>query len=222
MNLSDDSSFVRACKWLIHNEMACYVAGIIFSVPMIVGLCFWISGKNAEPLTFAFSLLMSFAFAAPATARRIVAEKPLESMSYEELLDLVARTRKPSWKCVTDYGVEEYLYLPDPRLRIKHFSGDEGTQNEDFKEGWANDHPDPRAYGLWFDLYFAGERLRRNLLVAVDGCRAYLPCPKAGTMIADDLTGKIAEIVNHDSELYARYLDSAGIVFRKNSSGDNE
>lgn len=94
-------------------------------------------------------------------------------------------------------------------LSLKHFSGEEGTQNDDFKEPWANGFPDPRAYGLWFDLYYQGERLKRVLLVAVDGCKAYLPCPEPMSKAVTPLSASIATIVNYDGQLYEQYFKRA-------------
>ena len=185
--------------------------GTCFCILMIWNLVSWISGTDTEPTVFAFSILMSFALALPRVARQVTEQRQLDRMNYDELMQFIALTQKNEWKCVSDDGMEEFLYLRDPSLRIKHFSGEEGTQNDDFKEPWANKFPDPRAYGLYFDLYHNGERLKRIILVAVDGCRAYLPCPRPGTITVSNLCAKIASLVNHNTQLYDNYFQRAGL-----------
>jgi hypothetical protein len=71
-------------------------------------------------------------------------------------------------------------YKKDLNLRFEIKYTDDGIQNNDFKEPWANRHPDPSATGYWCDLYYSSTLVERFVLVAVDGGRAMLPLPKVG------------------------------------------
>ena len=55
-------------------------------------------------------------------------------------------------------------------------------QNKDFKEPWANKHPDPSATGYYARLYYGPTLLKTYILVSVDGGRATLPLPDRETL----------------------------------------
>jgi hypothetical protein len=75
------------------------------------------------------------------------------------------------------------------------------VQNEDYKDPWANSHPNPRAIGYWYDLFYDGNLINRFVLVAADGARAQIPAP-------DFKTGKIS----HMHYQIALINDSQGTV----------
>lgn len=92
----------------------------------------------------------------------------------------------------------------DVNLRLVVSNEDEGIQNADFKETWANCHPDQSATGYWCDIYYASTRVARNLLVSVDGARAMLPIPRQG-----GASGKVTEVLPFDHRL-AQIFDTLG------------
>ena len=65
--------------------------------------------------------------------------------------------------------------------------------------------------GLWFDLYYDQGILKRILLVAVDGFRAYIPCPNPGTKDIEKFDDNVARITAHRLDTYERYLDKTGL-----------
>lgn len=72
-------------------------------------------------------------------------------------------------------------YRGDVNLRFEmNYDNDEGVQQKDFKEEWANRHPDSHATGYWCDLYYNQTLIERFILVSVDGGRALLPTPTEG------------------------------------------
>jgi hypothetical protein len=85
----------------------------------------------------------------------------------------------------------------DPRLRFRAKYIDEGIQNDDFKDEWANRHPDPKAVGYWYDLYYDGNLIDRFILVAVDGARANIPPTNWQTGKIHMMEYKVAQI--HDT-----------------------
>lgn len=81
---------------------------------------------------------------------------------------------------------------------------DEGQQCRDFKEEWANRHPDPHATGYWCDIYYGSTHISRNILVAVDGGRAMLPIPRQ-----KGIDGKLTEVLPFDYRV-AQIFDTQG------------
>jgi|SRR6266568_6658347 len=71
-------------------------------------------------------------------------------------------------------------YKRDLNLRFEIEYTDEGVQRENFKEPWANRHPDPSATGYWCNMYYGATLVKRYILVSVDGGRVMLPIPKKG------------------------------------------
>ena len=44
-------------------------------------------------------------------------------------------------------------------------------------EDWANNHPDQKAVGYYYNLIYDGALIDRFILVSVDGARASIPVP---------------------------------------------
>jgi hypothetical protein len=178
----------------------------------VVFAVIWIRGADVEPITFALSLCSTFFFSLPALADVIIDRKPISEMSYDEILSFITESDpKKDWKGISADGKEEFFCLHDTRLRIRHHTGDAGVQNDDFKEKWANRFPDPKAYGFWYDIVLNGDCIKRMLLVAVDGLRAYIPCPKPASMTITPLQDKIGQIVAMHDMSYAEYKERIGI-----------
>lgn len=110
---------------------------------------------------------------------------------------------KADWGHQSIGGKIVVRYKGDVNLRFEiNYHSNEGIQQEDFKEEWANRHPDPSATGYWCNLYYNQTLIERFILVSVDGGRALLPIPKKGKDFAHldqvlPLDYKIAEI--HDT-----------------------
>lgn len=210
MKLSTDNIKEQVAERIVKSESIFQGLGCFFGV--ITALCAvaWFAGFDIEPVAFGMSLVMSFFFAAPVLAKKITEVRPIERMTFEEIIDLVETSKREEWKGIDEQDCEELFYLRDPRLRIKHHSGSRGLQNDDFREKWANEFPDPKAVGFWFDLYYDQGILKRILLVAVDGFRAYVPCPNPGTSQVENFDHRIAEIAAYNLERYHTYLRQVG------------
>ena len=178
--------FEKIALWVKEYTHALRVlGGIFFALALIAGL-FWMGGNEIEPLAFVLGLLSSLFFASPSVAEYILPNrKPVKEMTFDEILEFIPTTDPENdWYGISrDWSSERFL-KEDPRLRFRAKFGEEGVQCEDFKEEWANCHPDSRATGYWYDLYYDGAFLDRIILVAVDGARAMIPPP-------DFKTGKI-------------------------------
>ena len=189
----------------------------------IIGTCFfcitaifavmWICGKDVEPITFALSLCSTVFFALPAVADLVIKTKPISQMSYEEIMDFIRDSDpRADWRSISMTNKDEVFCLRDTKLRIVHHTGSSGLQNEDFREAWANKFPDPKATGFWYDIEYDNGCLQRMLLVAVDGYRAYLPCPQIKDMMISKLQDKVGRIVADNESRYSDYLNRAGII----------
>jgi hypothetical protein len=92
----------------------------------------------------------------------------------------------------------------DVNLRLVVNYLDEGKQCDDFREEWANRHPDCKATGYWCDTYYGAAHVARNILVSVDGGRAMLPLPRQG-----GIDGRVTEVLPFDYRI-AQIFDSLG------------
>jgi hypothetical protein len=109
---------------------------------------------------------------------------------------------KTDWIRAQTNAKQVLSYRHNPALRFEMSHLDDGFQNRDFREPWANRHPDPSAAGYWCDLYFGEALIERFILVGVDGVRAHIPPPRRedGTPGGDSISTldyKVAQI--HDS-----------------------
>lgn len=212
MNLSKISIITRAALWIKENPTPPRITGAGFFVITAIFGMLWLTGLDVEPVTFALSLCSTFFFALPAIADLVVNQKAISEMSYDELMNYISGSdSKKDWKSISADGKEEFFCLHDTRLRIRHHSGDDGVQNDDFKESWANSFPDEHAYGLWYDIVYESGCIRRFLIVAVDGFRAYLPCPSRPAHTITRLQDKIGQIIAMHDTLYEEYKSRAKI-----------
>ena len=215
MNLAPQNRIHATSIKIVANQHLFQLIGACF---FIASLCLgfvWLSGAEVEAMTFVLGLIANIFFAIPAFAERITKQKPLSEMTYDEVLSLV-RSSDPrkDWRPISDERSEEFFYIKDTRLRIRHFSGEDGMQNDDFKESWANKFPDPHAYGFWYDLCIDQGRIKRFLIVAVDGLRAFIPCPDPQTMTIDSLSDRIGEIINVRTNTYMDFKKRIGIKLK--------
>lgn len=133
-------------------------------------------------------------------------------MNYDEIVNFILKTDpRNDWLSVDREWTQERFLKEDPRLRFVVKIGDEGVQNDNFQEPWANKHPDPRAISYYYDLLFDGNFIDRVILVAVDGHRAVLPIPKALTTIVPPFPYKVAEIFDSQNSL-EEYMTRAGLT----------
>lgn len=207
---------IKIALWIKANAHALrVVAGGLFVLALVIG-GFWIFGKDVESFTFVFGLISSLLFASPSIAEYILpSRKPVSHMSYGEILDFIKTTvAKGDWKFVKTNWAEEAFFKEDPRLRIRMRWDDDGVHNQDFKEPWANKHPDPKATSFWYDLSYDGALIERFILVSVDGARAELPLPDPNTLEVDPLIFKVAQIFDELDTLDG-YMVRSGLSLRE-------
>lgn len=187
------------------------IGGIFFGLAILAGLI-WAMGKDIEPVAFLLGMLSSLFLASPSIAEFLVPDrKPVRHMTYQELLDFIVSTDpKEDWHGVSTSVSSEYFLKEDPRLRFRASHTDDGVQNDDFKDDWANCHPNSHAEGYWHELYFDGQFIERFVLVAVDGARAMLPPPDFKTQKILLLNYRVAQIFDVCNSL-EQYIVRSGL-----------
>jgi hypothetical protein len=108
-------------------------------------------------------------------------------MKLDEILKAVVTSQRDDWCQVKgghlldhepgtdDFSPYDALAVYRPDVAISLVWG--RTEGRDFREPWANRFPDPSASMVWFDIRYHGAPILREVMVAVDGSRCYLPLP---------------------------------------------
>ena len=190
------------------------VLGFILFVLAVVAGIFWFYGYEIEPVTFILCGLSALCSMLPNLAQIISPNRqPIKNMSHEELLDFILTTsHENDWETVNIEWTQDKFLKEDPRLRVRVLYTDEGCVNNDFKEDWANKHPDPKASSYGHDILYDGNILKRVTLVSVDSGRATLPLPDRQTLeLKSELDYKIASLFNQGSEL-DEYIQRSGLT----------
>ena len=133
-------------------------------------------------------------------------------MGLDELLRLIADSDRGDWNIVSCFNTPSYLpWSPDgedgehnehlaraayrPDLSINLAWGI--TDNDNYREDWANEFPDEHAESILVDIFYNGMLVVRERLVYVDGGRALLPIPY----------GEARRLVRRWDYLFARLLN---------------
>jgi hypothetical protein len=199
MKVLEHQKLKQLSLWVKENAKAINVfAGVFFALTFISGI-FWMFGANIESVAFVLSLCASSLFGLPHAAEFILPDrKPIKDMTHDELLQFVKYSDpKKDWKGISKNWVSEVFLKEDPRLRFRAKFTEEGIQNDDYKDEWANDHFHQKAVGYWYDLFYDGNLIDRFILVAVDEARASLPPPYGKTEKIHMMEYKVAQI--HDT-----------------------
>ena len=211
--IRNNKTIIRIALWIKEYAHALRVVGGVFFVLALIAGIVWVSGKDVEPIAFLFGIISSLLLASPSIAEYVIPNrKPIRYMDYNEILDFILTTDpKNDWKWIKTNWAEESFLKEDPRLRIRVRWDDEGKHNDNFKEKWANKHPDPRASSYWYDLSNDGALIERFILVSVDGARAELPLPDINTLHVQPLPYKIAQIFDEPNTLN-EYMRRSGLT----------
>lgn len=147
---------------------------------------------------------------------------PLQNPTPEAIRKVIlASNPREDWAKVITNTKETVSYKRNPTLRFEMSSNEDGTQNSNFQEHWANRHPDPHAYGLWCDLFFGSTLITRFILVGVDGMRALVPVPRLpngspGGLEIQPYDYRVAQI--HDTlGTLDEYIRRSGLTVRQDA-----
>jgi hypothetical protein len=113
---------------------------------------------------------------------------------YDEIRRIISESQRSDWNVVSCFGLPSFLpwspdgefsehfaraaYRPDISIGLAWGIRD----NEDYREGWANNFDDERAERFLVDIFYNGMLVDREYVVVVDGGRCYLPHPELGTL----------------------------------------
>ncbi len=199
MNIHNNRTLKRFAFGIKENTKILSVIGLAFFLIAAVFGIFWIINPNKnslEPTIFILGACSTIFFGLPQLAEFILpTRKPIRHMTYDELIQFIQSTDPVNdWHSIDRELVEERFLKEDPRLRIVTKIIDDGIHNDDFREEWANRHPDPNAKSYYYNILFDGNFIHRLILVSVDGHRATLPIPNLQTMRVNSFDFKIAQI----------------------------
>ena len=128
-------------------------------------------------------------------------------MTYDELIGIVYGSAKEDWIFTDERGI--YTYKRDLNIRIHR-----KDINHDFDrfsgEDWATKHPDPTAYRVTYEIYYAASFVEEVLMVSVDGYRATLPLPDRNTLKVSRKDYQFAGIVDQLNTL-DEYMRRSGL-----------
>ena len=159
--------------------------------------------KNlTDSLYNAIRLVVDTTSPSPATQLRLTGAP---SFNYVEKCILLTDPQE-DWERVKTGVSSVAVNKGDVNLRLLINYLEEGQQCSDFKEEWANRHPDPHATGYWCGIYYGSTHVSRNILVSVDGGRAMLPIPRQ-----KGIDGKLTEVLPFDYRI-AQIFDSMGTL----------
>lgn len=106
-------------------------------------------------------------------------------MNFDRVNEILAESTQDDW--VIDDETGSFTYKDDLNLRIQRAAYETYS---DFKEPWANSHPDPKAVAVEYVVKYGASFVKKYTLVLVDGHRATLPMPKS----IDDLRVSSSEV----------------------------
>lgn len=118
------------------------------------------------------------------------------------------------------YGESTHIVKVDSHTTVAAFRPDLTVSlawglswKDDFKEPWANGFPDPKATGIFLDLFYMNSLVQRMPLIAVDGGRCYLPIPRLPDLTVARQNSALARLVNSltGNDSYDTYIQRAGI-----------
>ncbi len=134
-----------------------------------------------------------------------------DDLTINEILDTVRLSNSDEWILNVDQDAEIAVFKKIPPIRIETRHSDEFIHNDDFREKWANRFLDPHAISYYYDLYYGATRLRRFILVSVDGGRALLPLPKSAMDLSVELIPYKIALIFDRFDSCRQYMERAGL-----------
>ncbi len=121
-----------------------------------------------------------------------------------EALKIIENSSKNEWNY--NSFSKEWNYINNLDIKIKKIDYDDSSL---FIEKWATKFPDNKAYRMYYEIIYKNITLKEQMLIAVDGYRAYLPLPIQGTNIIPHKDYKFALIMDKLKTLneYIRWAD---------------
>jgi hypothetical protein len=137
-------------------------------------------------------------------------------MKYEDLMTTIRNSRANNWLYNDERGI--YTLRADLDIRIQRRDDEEPAALRDFREEWANQHPDPSAKRCVFDIYYRDSWVETFMLIGVDGFRAYLPLPNVRTKVIPFDQYSLARAIDSLGTL-DEYIERSGLTVEKQGAG---
>jgi len=202
----------RWAEWIKENEWYLNLIALAFFLLSLASGIVWLVSDRGESVAFVFSVLSALFFGLVPASKYCLNDLKIRDMGYDDIIDYVLKTDpRRDWKNISTVKGTDAFLIADVRLRFVVLHGDEGIHNDDFREEWANKHPDRRAQSFWCDLYYGGGIINRFVLVAVDGSRAYLPIPHATSFEISEIDYRVAQI-HDESGTLDEYIGRSGLI----------
>ena len=105
-------------------------------------------------------------------------------MDLRKLVDKIISSAQEDWHLIADaptYHDRHHsvgVYIPDVSITV----ASRLKWNDDFKEDWCKNYPDPHASGCYLDVFFNNALVFRAAYVWVDGVNLPLPQQNAGKL----------------------------------------
>lgn len=116
-------------------------------------------------------------------------------MTYDDAMTMVANSTRQDWKHLADDSI--WVFKGDVNLRIERDREFEG----DFAEPWTKVFPDKSSSMIRYRVCYGASVIGLHSLVSVDGGRADLPLPTAGTTSVRRDRYVVARIVDQQGDL---------------------
>jgi hypothetical protein len=115
---------------------------------------------------------------------------------------------------VLDIQEHHAVFTLKSDLSISIATGLPWDSGREFQEDWAMGFPDKRATADYLDLCWNGRPIYRAIRVLVDGARAGLPVPRAGTLEIPETQNTLFRLVDQigGAHEYDRYFSMAGFT----------
>jgi len=117
---------------------------------------------------------------------------------------------------ITERWKKEMRYF-NRNVNLRFEMDEDGIVMENFREEWANRHPDSKATSYEYCLYFNSTLIHAFILVSVDGGWAKLPMPKSlNKLVVSPLDYKVAQIHYRLNSL-DEYMNRSGLRVGRNT-----
>jgi hypothetical protein len=130
-------------------------------------------------------------------------------MTHTQLQQLIATHTGPEhWLHSDAHGI--WTLKDDLNLTIREKRSSDRSDERPFGEAWAKRVPDEHAVMIEFDLFYGASYVETHYLISVDGHRALLPLPQAGTEIVAVQDYSFARCVDFQHRL-EEYIERCGL-----------
>lgn len=131
-----------------------------------------------------------------------------ENKTVESIKEKILESNIDDWRCDDADGT--YIYTKDIALQIERASFKEYTN---FHEKWARKFADPDAQKFIVEIYYDSSLVKKEYIVAVDGCRINIPLPDRDSLSISEFQYKLGAILNIVGGWdYNKYLNRAGVT----------